>query len=141
MKWTCNDCGTEFNLKETIVPKSCCVCGSTAMESDEYTQKVEMRQKFEADLVAVTEKLNDLYGTAEPLLVQYKQIMNYFKGLYTKKQITVEEYVEKTSLFKYKKTGGRPIGSKVTDDTDVDADNVDMPDADIDMDAVQDVAA
>lgn len=116
MKWTCKDCGTTLNLKETIVPKSCCVCGGTSMESDAFIQKAEIKQQNEAALVAVTDKLNALYAEAEPLLAEYKQIMNYFKNLYLKKQITADEYSEKAALFKYRKTGGRPIGSKMTDD-------------------------
>ena len=132
MKWTCKECGAELNLKESIVPKSCYLCGGS-MESYAYAQKAEIRQKNEADLVTVVNKLNTLYEEAEPLHIEYKQIMNYFKSLYLKKQITADEYQEKASLFKYRKTGGRPIGSKVTEDGVVITGNEDIM-TDINMD-------
>jgi len=99
--WTCADCGAQMKVRDSITPKLCCVCGSGKLTSPESISRLETYQKYDAELLEITEQMNSLYEQSTKLHERYTYIMQYFRQQKRRNLITEEEYKTRAEQFKF----------------------------------------
>lgn len=97
--WKCNSCGTVMRLADNRVPERCCCCGSTSLTTPQHAARLATYAKYDAELDAITERLNALTGEAAPLHARYTEIMQYFRQQKRRKLITDEDYARRAKKY------------------------------------------